>query len=178
MTPSFRVIKRGKDGKTCIFGQEKLNSSLKGLIAMRGRPVTEIEHLAPRGRRFGRGIVYCLPDDINARSPRGFLAWLDGKPFNKSARQAAMELRWRINEHAQQIHLPPAALVTDTSLDGDAVCTDPLSVLTVMSKSSENVYLRDKEPNLAALRYDRRVVVFVPETQPTDHGENHDKAGP
>jgi len=32
----------------------------------------------------------------------------------------------------------------------------------VLAKSSGHVYLRDKEPNLAALRPGRRVVVCVP----------------
>ena len=37
-----------------------------------------------------------------------------------------------------------------------------LTVLTVLAKSSGRVYLRDKEPNLAAIRPGRRVVLVIP----------------
>ena len=35
-------------------------------------------------------------------------------------------------------------------------------MVTVLAKSSGHVYLRDKQPNLAAIRPGRRVVVIVP----------------
>jgi hypothetical protein len=36
-----------------------------------------------------------------------------------------------------------------------------LNALTVLSKSSDHVYLRDKEPNLSALRPGRQVILLV-----------------
>jgi hypothetical protein len=125
------------------------------------RPRTQIQHTAPTERRYGRGIEYRLPPEFVARVARKILAWLDGKPCRLVRRQAEAELRRRLNEHAGSLSLPPAVVVTDTGRVGDVVCEDPLTVLTVLTKSSNHVYLRDKEPNLQALRRDRRVILVV-----------------
>ncbi len=76
--------------------------------------------------------------------------------------EAEGRLRQRIEAHARTLALPPAAVVLDNYLKGDRVCKDLLSVVTVLAKSSGNVYLRDKQPNLAAIRPGRRVVVLLP----------------
>ena len=39
---------------------------------------------------------------------------------------------------------------------------DLLAVYTVLAKSSDQVYLRDKEPNLARIESGRRVVLRLP----------------
>ena len=76
--------------------------------------------------------------------------------------EADRQLRERINAHALTLPLPPAAVVTDSCFQGDQVCEDLLSVVTVLAKSSGHVYLRDKQPNLAAIQPGRRVVVLIP----------------
>jgi hypothetical protein len=98
------------------------------------------------------------------------LALLDGSPTEANSQpataptdlEADQQLRERINAHALTLHLPPAAVVTDSCLQGDHACEDMLSVVTILAKSSGHVYLRDKQPNLAAIQPGRRVVVLIP----------------
>jgi hypothetical protein len=96
-------------------------------------------------------IVRQLPTAANAQQVRA-----------PACADAERELRQRISAHALTLPLPKAAVVTESHLAGDRVCDDLLSVVTVLAKSSGHVYLRDKEPNLAAIRPGRRVVLLLP----------------
>ena len=58
--------------------------------------------------------------------------------------------------------LPPATLVLDRRGDAAEPVDDLLAIYTVLAKSSERVYLRDKEPNLARIEPGRRVLLRVP----------------
>ena len=115
------------------------------------------------------GSIACRISKGSLNSAR-ILALLDGSPTEANSRpataptdlEADRQLRERINAHALTLPLPPAAVVTDSCLQGDQVCEDLLSVVTVLAKSSGHVYLRDKQPNLAAIRPGRRVVVLIP----------------
>jgi hypothetical protein len=111
-----------------------------------------------------------MPDVEGSLDSARILALLDGSPTKANRRQATAprdqeadrQLRERIDAHALTLPLPPAAAVTDSSLTGDEVCQDLLSVVTVLAKSSSHVYLRDKQPNLTAIQSGRRVVVLIP----------------
>ena len=133
-------------------------------------PQTVITHQGGDRRTYGHGRVYCLPDFKGKLNSARILALLDGSTAKANSRRAKArtdleadrQLRERINAHALTLPLPPAAAVTDSCLQGDEACEDLLSVVTVLAKSSGHVYLRDKQPNLAAIRPKRRVVVIVP----------------
>ena len=115
------------------------------------------------------GSITCLIPMGSLNSAR-ILALLDGAATETNSspttaptnQEADRQLRERINAHALTLPLPPAAVVTDSCLQGDQVCEDLLSVVTVLAKSSGHVYLRDKQPNLAAIQPGRRVVVLIP----------------
>jgi hypothetical protein len=66
-----------------------------------------------------------------------------------------------VNEYAARLALPPAVVVTDAA-DAAEPVDDLLAVYAVLSKSSDRVYLRDKEPNLARIVSGRRVVLRLP----------------
>jgi hypothetical protein len=51
--------------------------------------------------------------------------------------------------------------VSDKSTGREHEVTDLLSVCAVLSKSSEKLYLRDKEPNLSGVQRSRRVILLV-----------------
>ena len=131
-------------------------------------PQTVITHQGGDRRTYGTGWIYRLPDFQGSLDSARILALLDGVPTETKSRQtpidpeADRQLRERINAHALTLPLPPAAVVTDSCLQGDQVCEDLLSVVTVLAKSSGHVYLRDKQPNLAAIQPGRRVVVLIP----------------
>ena len=70
-------------------------------------------------------------------------------------------MRRRVNEYATRLALPPAAIITDAAEEAEPV-DDLLAVYAVLAKSSDRVYLRDKEPNLARIEPGRRVVLRLP----------------
>jgi len=122
---------------------------------------TTISWNAPAHRAFGFGIVVSLPDTCKAARASGLLQLLDGGK-RRSAKAAEDELRRRIQARAVELPLPLVAAATAQARDGDVVCTDLLTIMTVLAKSSSRVYLRDKEPNLASIVPGRRLVLIVP----------------
>ena len=131
-------------------------------------PQTVITHQGGNRRTYGTASVYRLPDFQGSLDSAQILALLDGLPTKRKSKRAQIDpeadrqLRQRINAHALTLPLPPAAVVTDRCFKNDHVCEDLLSVVTVLAKSSGHVYLRDKQPNLASIQPDRRVVVLIP----------------
>jgi len=121
-----------------------------------------IQHTSAYRRSSGRGVVFALPKD------KDVLAELMGE---SGAGQLALtcqenarsELRRRINAHALTMALPLAAVVAQTAERGDKRSRSLLTIITVLAKSSDHVYLRDKEPNLGRIRPGSRVVLIVPE---------------
>jgi hypothetical protein len=111
-------------------------------------------------QRIGRGIVYELPASQPA-DPAELLKTLR-RPRPASRRQAEEQLRAIIQAHRAALPLPAAAVIHDRAAPDDSVCDDLLSVLTVLSKSSGSVFLRDKEPNLDAIIPGKRVIVVIP----------------
>ena len=126
---------------------------------MSAPPRTVIQHkaVAPAGRT----LLFRLPPEIPNTGPEGLLAHLTGRSWTGGDAAAGAELRRRVNECAVQLALPPAALVTDAA-DAAEPVDDLLAVYAVLAKSSDRVYLRDKEPNLVRIEPGRRVLLRLP----------------
>jgi hypothetical protein len=128
---------------------------------MSAQPTAVIRHTAGDAFLRGRRLVFALPALAGSLGAASLLALLDGAPW-PADQDADAELRRRLNAHALALALPGAAPVLDRAGPGDPACAELLDVLTVLAKSSAHVYLRDKEPNLSAIRRDRRVVLLLP----------------
>ena len=124
---------------------------------MSAPPRTVIQHKAVAVA--GSALLFRLPPGIRNSGPSGLLARLTGTRWTDG--DADAELRRRVNEHAVRLALPPAVVVTDAA-DAAEPVDDLLAVYAVLSKSSDRVYLRDKEPNLARIVSGRRVVLRLP----------------
>jgi hypothetical protein len=111
----------------------------------------------PTGWRLGFGLASGNP-------PRALLASIGGDPHGLTTREVERELATRLNAHAATLALPSAAAVAPAGELGQQVdeCLDQLTILTVLAKSSDHVYLRDKEPILPLLDRGRRVVLIMP----------------
>jgi hypothetical protein len=107
---------------------------------------------------IGRTLLFRLPPEIRDAGPEGLLAQLTGECWTGNGAAAGAELRRRVNEYAARFTLPPAVLVTDAAAGAEPV-GDLLAICAVLAKSSDRVYLRDKEPNLARIEHGRRVVL-------------------
>jgi len=121
-------------------------------------PSTVIKHqtVAPPGCT----LLFQLPPGFRWAGPGPLLTRLTGRQWRR-ATQAEAELRRLLNEQAAQLPLPPAALVAG-SAEGAKAVEDLLAICTVLAKSSDRVYLRDKEPNLRRIASERRVVFRLP----------------
>jgi hypothetical protein len=111
----------------------------------------------------GSTLLFRLPPGFRCAGPGALLARLTGRR-RRGAAQAEAELRTLLNEQAARLPLPPAALVAGSS-EGAKAVEDLLTVCTVLAKSSDRVYLRDKEPNLGRIALGRSVVIRLPRSQ-------------
>ncbi|MGQ9663532.1 MAG: hypothetical protein ACUVWX_14560 [Kiritimatiellia bacterium] len=117
------------------------------------------EQSSPAAGQFFR---FALPDDLS--SPKAILEKLDGRPWEKDSESAAEEIRRRIVEHVKTLPYPPSALVLKGEYPAQN-CDCVLTICTILSKSSDNVYLARKAPNLGYLQPGRAVHLFVPEAR-------------
>ena len=109
-----------------------------------------------KGAAFsGSTLLFQLPPAVGNARPAELLAHLTGCQDSGMDGDIEAELRRRVNEHAARLPLPPAALVAGLA-DGAQPVDD------LLAKSSDHVYLRDKEPNLARIEPGRRVVLQLP----------------
>jgi hypothetical protein len=122
---------------------------------------TTISWEAPAQRLFGFGILVALPETCKAANERKLLQMLEGET-PRTVKAAEQELRRRIQARSLELPLPPVAVITAQALSGDVECTDLLTIMTVLAKSSSRVYLRDKDPNLASIVPGRRLILIVP----------------
>jgi hypothetical protein len=122
-------------------------------------PRTVIVHKAVASA--GRTLLFRLPPEIPNAGAEGLLEHLIGSRWVGGDAAAGAELRRRVNEYAARLALPPAVLVTDAA-DAAEPVDDLLAVYAVLAKSSDRVYLRDKEPNLARIEPGLRVVLRLP----------------
>ena len=113
------------------------------------------------GRGTGSRLSFWLP---SGGTPRDLLASIGGDVQGLTSRQAERELVARINAHARTLRLPLAAAIASYGEHGQVkeACQDRLTIITVLSKSSDHVYLRDKEPILPVLGKGRGVVLILP----------------
>jgi hypothetical protein len=121
---------------------------------------TTITWVAPTRRVYGHGIVVAVPKNFRAAGPLKLLKKLGGKKARKETPDEA--LRRLIETRAKELPLPPAVAITDQSRGGDTECTDLVTIVTIVAKSSSRVYLRDKEPNLSWVVAGRRLILLVP----------------
>jgi hypothetical protein len=128
---------------------------------MSAPPRTVIRHKA--AARAGRTLLFQLPPGVGSGEPGGLLAHLTGRQWTCTDGEAEAELRRRVNEHAARLPFPPAVLVAPKA-HGPETIDDLLAICAVLAKSSDRVYLRDKEPNLTRIQPGRRVVLQLPGT--------------
>jgi hypothetical protein len=121
---------------------------------------TTIAHDAPACRVYGHGVVVALPEGLRGAGSRKLLNALGIK--HRKADSADHALHTLIEARARELPLPPAVAITAQARVGNTDCTDLVTIITVLAKSSARVYLRDKEPNLSAIIAGRRLVLLLP----------------
>ena len=107
----------------------------------------------------GKIVLFALPDGLN--SAADVLSRIDNRQWAGHEELAERELKKRINEHVKTLPYPPAALIVPEGKP-DEQCGCLLTVCTILSKSSGQVYLASKNPNLSYLAAGRAVRMFIP----------------
>ncbi len=143
----------------------ELETSFPALLHnMSAPPKATINHAG--ARVVQRGVWVGIPTRLSGLDDGGRMAvlseWLGvGLPVNPAA--AEQELRNLVNAHARTLTLPPACVVVPGHSLATEEETDPLTIVTVLSKSSGHVYLRDKEPNLDRLTWGSHLTLIIPQ---------------
>ena len=137
------------------LGFGKPAQSLKAALA-REAPAPD------RAEDFGTVLSFALDADMKARSAAGILQLLHAKPGSDADRTLATLIEAR----AAELPLPDGVLVVPRSARGlhRVLWPDLLSVLVVLTKCSDHVWLRAKNPSLNAALKRRTVYLFVPPT--------------
>jgi hypothetical protein len=128
---------------------------------MSGAPRTVITQAASPRFATTTGVLVRLPEGIKGTPAEALLESL-GITGSFTRRTARTRLCQLINERALALPLPPAALISDQATGKDRTEGDLLTICAVLSKSSNRIYMRDKEPNLSAILPSRRLILLIP----------------
>lgn len=107
---------------------------------------------------FGTPVRFALPEDFTAATPEAVLEALGVEPADDPA--AALERL--LEARAAELPLPDGCLVVPTAQNHTVIWPDALSVLAVLAKFSDSLWLRAKTPSLASALVGRRTSLLVP----------------
>ena len=107
---------------------------------------------------FGTPVRFVLPTDLVGKSPAGVLRHLEVDPSSDPKRQ----LIALINTRANELPLPGACVVIPVEEGHELIWADALSALAILSKCSDCIWLRAKDPALKAALARRQATLLVP----------------
>lgn len=98
-------------------------------------------------------------------------------------RSAPAQLSALLDARVKTLALPPGCAVVAVHARHRVIWSDPLSVLAVLSKCSDTLWLRDKSPSLISAFKRRKAsllvpVLFVPHLPKDDHDIHHNGTCP
>jgi hypothetical protein len=82
--------------------------------------------------------------------------------YDSKSISAAEQLTWLINQRAKELPLPEGCAVIKTHVSQPEIWTDALSVLAILTKCTDTIWLRSKSPSLVSARTKRTVSLLVP----------------
>ena len=132
-------------------------SGLMGQLGPGGSGVCSLKY-TPGGGTHGLAISFALPDDLTRLSPASLLERL-GQAAGGSAEKTLLA---HIEARARELPLPDGCVVIQKVPGAATPWPDPLSVLAILTKCSETVWLRAKTPSLSSLARRRSVTLLVP----------------
>lgn len=109
---------------------------------------------------FGTPVRFALPSSMRGKTPAYVLRHLGIEPL--SAKAAAQQLDLLINARADELPLPEGCAVIPAAAQHPVIWPDTLSTLAILSKCSDSVWLRAKQPALNAALQHRQVTLLVP----------------
>ena len=149
-------------------------SSLAGPALAPARTHAQRKYTAPG--RFGTLLRFELAPEWRTLTPTQMLARLAAlgqtgaafedalgdRPSEAQAADAAQRLAALIDAHARRLPLPPGCAVVASHPCHAAPWGDPLTALAILSKCTDTVWLRDKQPSLTGSFERGAVSLLVP----------------
>jgi len=132
-------------------------SGLMGQLGPGGSGVCSLKY-TPGSGAYGLAVCFALPDDITRLSAASLLERL-GQPTGGSAEKTLLA---HIEARATALPLPDGCVAVGKVAGAVTPWSDLLSVLAVLTKCSEAVWLRAKKPSLSSLARRRAVTLLVP----------------
>ena len=137
-------------------------SGLEGLTQQAGpggSGVTGLKYTNPSV--FGQAVRFVIPPAYFGQEPESILKLLQISHDSKFT-SATEQLSALINQRAKKLPLPEGCAVIKTNGQEPEIWTDALSVLAILTKSTDTIWLRSKSPSLAGARNKRTVSLLVP----------------
>lgn len=122
---------------------------------------TGTESSSPLFRRlstFGTLVRVVLMPGLKGKSATFILRHLAVEPHRESAKQ----LEALINARADELPLPEGCAVIPATSDHPILWSDTLTALAILSKCSDSIWLRSKQPSLFAGIRRKQVTLLVP----------------
>ena len=110
---------------------------------------------------FGQAVRFLLPKEFFEEEPENILKLL-GISHHSKFSNATEQLAALINQRAKELPLPEGCAVIKTDASQAEIWTDALSVLAILTKCTDTIWLRSKTPSLAGARTKRTVSLLVP----------------
>jgi hypothetical protein len=133
---------------------------LSGLVGQNGPGGSGVCSLkyTPGGGNHGLALRFALPDEVTGVSATSLLERL-GHPAGQSPEKTLLA---HIEARAAALPLPDGCVVVEKVPGAATPWPDLLSVLAVLTKCSEAVWLRAKKPSLTSLTRRRAATLLVP----------------
>jgi len=113
-------------------------------------------------KHYGMPVRFYLAPQFACLSPVGMLAVLRPNQQLVPGQDATKDLYSFINDHAQTLTLPDGCAVIQSDHAHSVVWDDPLSVLAILTKCTETVWLRSKSPSLFSGLKHTAVSLLIP----------------
>jgi len=124
-----------------------------------GSGLTGLKYMNPKV--VGQVVSFLIPDEYFKQEPEKILELLRITYDSKSI-SAAEQLTALINQRAKELPLPEGCAVIKTDVSQPEIWTDALSVLAILTKCTDTIWLRSKSPSLVSARTKRTVSLLVP----------------
>ena len=137
-------------------------SGLEGLSKQTGpggSGVTSLKYMNPKV--VGQVVRFLIPEEYFKQESEKILELLRITYDSKSI-SAAEQLTALINQRAKELPLPEGCAVIKTHVSQPEIWTDALSVLAILTKCTDTIWLRSKSPSLVSARTKRTVSLLVP----------------
>jgi len=129
-----------------------------GLSSLTGKDAQQ----STTGYHFGTPVRFELAFPLAGHDPMTIMALIGVKPGSFKGKDSTKHLIALIEECAMKLPLPEGCAAIPVKASHKAVWTDVLTILAILTKSTDTVWLRSKTPSLASAMHRTAASLLVP----------------